>query len=104
MVEFRKVVKGSRLWNWADNGQSQMAFCRGELGFIAINGEMAANFKVNMKVCVPPGTYCDVISGGKVDGKCLGTTVQVDENRKAQLLITKTAEVPVIAIHIGSKL
>jgi alpha-amylase len=63
MIKFRSVVGDARLWNWGDNGQDQIAFCRGDLGFIAINAEIRMNMNINMKACVPPGTYCDVITG-----------------------------------------
>lgn len=104
MLQFHNVVQGSRVWSRADNGQNQIAFCRGELGFIAINSEIAINLKVKLRVCVPPGIYCDVITGGKLNGKCVGKKIEVDENSKAMIFIPHDSEIPVIAFHIESKL
>lgn len=39
MVGFRKAVEGTALTNWWDNQSNQIAFCRGDKGFIAINGD-----------------------------------------------------------------
>jgi alpha-amylase len=57
-----------------------------------------------MKVCVPPGSYCDIMTGGKQDGKCKGNQIEVDENGKAQIFIPKNADIPIVAFHIESKL
>lgn len=103
MINFRNVVRNSSIGNWADNGQSQMAFCRGNLGFIAFNNELSLNLKANLQVCVPPGKYCDIISGGKVDGRCTGDEIMVDQNGKAEISIPYDKEIPVIAFHVDSK-
>lgn len=104
MIKFRNVVSNTTIGNWADNGQNQMAFCRGNLGFIAFNNELSLNFKSNLKVCVPPGTYCDIISGAKVNGACTGDQIVVDMNGKAEIAIPFEREVPLIAFHVDSKL
>jgi len=39
MNKFRNVVAGTALNDWWDNGNNQIAFCRGDKGFIAINGD-----------------------------------------------------------------
>jgi len=36
--------------NWWDNGNQQIAFCRGKRGFIVFNGECIADMNVNLKV------------------------------------------------------
>ena len=49
MVKFRNVVGGTTLNDWWDNGSNQIAFCRGDKGFIAINGDsfpLRATFQV----------------------------------------------------------
>lgn len=106
MIMFRNVVGKSSITNWADNGQNQMAFCRGNLGFIAFNNEISLNFKATLKTCVPEGVYCDIISGGKskVDGKCIGDKIIVDTVGKAEIVIPYKKDVPVVAFHIESKL
>lgn len=39
MVMFRNVVDGEPLSNWWDNGGNQIAFGRGNQGFIVINND-----------------------------------------------------------------
>lgn len=104
MINFRNVVFNSTIGNWADNGQNQMAFCRGNLGFIAFNNELSLNFKSVLQVCVPPGTYCDIISGKKLNGDCTGDQISVDMNGKAEIVIPYEKEVPMVAFHVDSKL
>lgn len=104
MINFRNVVSNSTIGNWADNGQNQMAFCRGNLGFIAFNNELSLNFKSVLQVCVPPGTYCDIISGKKLNGDCTGDQISVDMNGKAEIVIPYEKEVPMVAFHVDSKL
>jgi alpha-amylase len=104
MIKFRNVVKNATIGNWADNGQNQMAFCRGNVGFIAFNNELSLNFKATLLVCVPPGVYCDVISGKKLNGVCTGEQITVDQNSKAEISIPYEREIPVVAFHMESKL
>jgi alpha-amylase len=104
MIKFRNVVKNSTIGNWADNGQNQMAFCRGNLGFIAFNNELSLNFKSVLQTCVPEGTYCDIMTGEKVNGACTGDQIVVDANGKAEISIPYEKEVPMVAYHVDSKL
>lgn len=39
MAKFRNVAHGTSLNDWWDNQSNQIAFCRGDKGFIAINGD-----------------------------------------------------------------
>ena len=104
MIKFRNVAGDSKIGNWADNGQNQLAFCRGNLSFIAFNNELSLNFKAVLQTCVPQGVYCDIITGKKVDGKCSGDQIVVDENGKAEIAIPYKNEVPIVAFHVDSKL
>jgi alpha-amylase len=103
MVKFRNVVGKSPLANYADNGQNQIAFCRGELGFIAMNNEISLNMKSYLKACVPPGTYCDIITGELIDGNCTGDEIVVDQDGKVNIFIPWTKEIPVVAFHVKSR-
>jgi len=103
MVEFRNVVAGTTLNDWWDNGNNQIAFCRGDKGFIAINGDNHA-LNGNFQTCLPAGDYCDVISGGKENNACTGTRVTVGSDGRANINLTNETDDPVIAIHAGSKL
>lgn len=62
MVRFRNVVGVEPVANWWDNGVNQIAFSRGRKGFIAINDDEFA-LKQRLQTGLPPGVYCDVISG-----------------------------------------
>jgi len=103
MVGFRNSVAGTSVNNWWDNGNDQIAFCRGNKGFVAFNQE---NYDLNqwLNTCLPAGTYCDVISGTKSGSSCTGKRVDVNGDGYAQISISNNDEDGVLAIHIGSKL
>lgn len=102
MVNFRNVVSGSGLNNWWDNGNNQIAFCRGNRGFIAFNGEPRP-FNTLLDTCLPPGMYCDIISGENQHGRCTGVSVNVGSDGKALINISNKGHEGVLAIHVGSK-
>lgn len=54
--------------------------------------------------CVPPGEYCDVISGNLVNGGCTGKVIVVDEDCDTRITMRENEEDGVIAIHQNSKL
>ncbi|NP_001003729.1 AmyAc_bac_euk_AmyA and Aamy_C domain-containing protein precursor [Danio rerio] len=103
MVIFRNVVNGQPLFNWWDNGNSQIAFSRGSKGFIVINND---NWELNatLNTGLQSGTYCDIISGEKSGNSCTGKQVSVDSDGKATFSISHTEEDPFMAIHADSKL
>ncbi|XP_021052623.1 pancreatic alpha-amylase-like [Mus pahari] len=103
MVAFRNVVNGQPFANWWDNGSNQVAFGRGNRGFIVFNNDDWA-LSTTLQTGLPAGTYCDVISGDKVDGNCTGLRVNVGSDGKAHFSISNSAEDPFIAIHADSKL
>jgi len=53
---------------------------------------------------LPPGTYCDVISGDKIGDNCTGIEINVSCDGNAYFSISNSAEDPFIAIHTESKL
>ncbi|XP_054493962.2 pancreatic alpha-amylase-like [Agelaius phoeniceus] len=103
MVIFRNVVDGEPFSNWWDNGSNQVAFGRGNKGFIIFNND-DWNMNVNVQTGLPAGTYCDVISGQKENNKCTGKQVFVSGDGKANFQINTDAEDPFIAIHVDAKL
>jgi alpha-amylase len=52
MVGFRNSVDGTTLNDWWDNGSNQIAFCRGNKGFIAFNNQLDTDMNVNLQVYV----------------------------------------------------
>ena len=86
MVSFRRVVAGTDQNHWWDDGADAMAFSRGDKGFVAINNGSAA-LAVTVGTGMPPGTYCDLLTGGLAGGVCAGTSVVVDAGGAVQLTL-----------------
>lgn len=99
MISFRNAVRGTNVTNWWDNGNNQVAFCRGNNGFIAFNGD-TSDLNMKLQTCLPPGVYCDIISGTKSNDSCTGKTVSVDGNGLADIGIRVGDDDGVLAIHI----
>ena len=72
--------------NWWSNGDNQIAFSRGNKGFLAIN---KASYTLNksLQTGLPSGSYCNVISGNFGDSGCTG-----NDNYFFAILIPKTNE------------
>ncbi|XP_027210307.2 pancreatic alpha-amylase 2a5 [Penaeus vannamei] len=103
MVEFRNVAHGTDMNDWWDNGSNQIAFCRGNKGFLAINND-GWDLKETLQTCLPAGTYCDVISGSKDGGSCTGKSVTVGGDGRAYVEVLSADYDGVLAIHANSKL
>ncbi|XP_044760752.1 alpha-amylase-like [Coccinella septempunctata] len=101
MVEFRNVVRDTGINDWQTMADQQVAFCRGNKGFIVFNNE--GNMDTQVHACVPPGEYCDVISGSLVDGRCTGKVIVVDQDCNTHITLYDSEEDGVIAIHQNSK-
>jgi alpha-amylase len=86
MVRFRRVVAGTGINHWWDDGADAIAFSRGNRGFVAINRE-AAMVAATVATGMPPGTYCDRLTGGLAGGACAGTSVVVDSAGAAHLSV-----------------
>lgn len=102
MARFRVAANGTKLNDWWDNGSNQIAFCRGNNGFIAINAERS-DLRKTFDSCLPPGTYCDVISGNLENGRCTGKVVKVTQDRKAYVEILANEEDGVLALHVNAR-
>jgi alpha-amylase len=103
MVEFRNVVGTGSVTNWWDNGNNQIAFSRGNRGFIAFNLE---NFNMDqwLSTGLPAGNYCDVISGEKVGSTCTGKVITVWDDSRAHFSINTGDYDGVIAIHVDARI
>jgi alpha-amylase len=100
MAAFRRMVAGTAIVDWWDNGANAIAFSRGDKGFVAINNETTAT-TATVETSLPSGTYCDRLTGGLVGGSCAGTSVVVAAAGTVQLdLPAGTA----IAIDAGVRL
>ena len=64
MVRFRNAVGDAPVDNWWSNQFHQIAFSRGDRGFVVINNE-DHDLDQWFHTGIQPGRYCDVISGNK---------------------------------------
>ena len=103
MAKFRNVASNETVQNWWDNGNNQIAFSRGNKAFIAINNDAYA-MNVVLKTGLSGGTYCDMISGDKINGFCTGEMIDVLADGTAKINLRNNIEDPMIAIHAESKL
>ncbi len=103
MAKFRNVADGQQVQNWWDNGFNQIAFSRGNKAFLAIKND-EKGMHVSLKSGMSSGSYCDIISGNKINGSCTGKVITVSNDGTIKIDISSDAEDPMIAIHAESKL
>jgi alpha-amylase len=87
MVGFRNAVGAAAVANWWSDGGNQVAFSRGNLGFVAINrsgGTLSRTFSTGL----PAGTYCDVVHGEVSGAGCTGGSVTVDGAGRAAVSVS----------------
>ncbi len=100
MVGFRNATKDAfYLSNWWDNGANQIAFGRGSLGFVVINGE-SSSMNVTLQTGLAAGSYCNVINGDFVNGNCSGASITVAANGTATFNVAAKSAA---AIHVKAK-
>lgn len=76
MVGFRRVVAGTDVTDWWDDGATAIAFSRGDKGFVAINNG-TTRMQAVVTTHLASGTYCDRLGGGQQGGACAGATIIV---------------------------
>jgi alpha-amylase len=103
MIGFDNAVQGTSVNDWWDNGNNQIAFGRGDKGFIVFNNE-GYDLNVSLQTGLPAGTYCDIISGEKSGSSCTGASVTIDGSKKGHFFISSGADDGVLAIHVNAKL
>jgi alpha-amylase len=104
MVKFRNAVGTAAVSNWWENsGGKQIAFSRGNRGFIVFNLE-TFNLDQTLQTGLSAGRYCDIASGSKSGTSCTGTTITVDSNGNARFTIASGSVDGFIAIHADAKL
>ena len=101
MVEFHKIAAGKAVVNWWDNGANQIAFGRGNKGFVVINRE-SKRLKRVFETSLPQGWYCDITTGNYIPdpSSCSSTAIYVDQNGNAEFSVGPMASA---AIHINAK-
>ncbi|MFL0799072.1 MAG: alpha amylase C-terminal domain-containing protein [Agarilytica sp.] len=96
MVGFRNFTQGiNTVNNWWDNGNNQIAFGRGNKGFVVINNESGVLNEI-LYTGLPAGEYCNVLAG---DDACSGITITVDSNGMATFDVSANSAA---AIHGGA--
>lgn len=101
MVDFRNYTADAwMIDNWWDNGNNQIAFGRGDKGFVVINRESSA-LDQWLQTGLPAGIYCDITHGDYVDGRCVsGRPIKVDDDGRAHFVVNA---MDAVAIHVGAK-
>lgn len=97
MVGFRRAVAGTDVNHWWDNGANAIAFSRGDKGFVAINNEVTA-VTATIMTGVPPGTYCDLLTGGKAEATCAGTSIVVTSGSTVQITLQPRTAIAIDAV------
>jgi alpha-amylase len=103
MVAFRNYTNVAwHVDNWWDNSNNQIAFSRGDKGFVAINRE-GSPLSRTFQTGLPAGTYCDIIHGDydAAASTCSGPTVAVDGAGNASISMSAMSAV---AIYGGARL
>ncbi|GLS25983.1 hypothetical protein GCM10007877_16980 [Marinibactrum halimedae] len=102
MVGFRNAtVDRWEITDWWDNGNNQIAFGRGGLGFVAINREDYNNLNQTLQTGMPAGEYCDIINGEYVNGNCDGPIIRVNGDGTAYFNVDT---ISASAIHVNAKI
>jgi alpha-amylase len=96
MVSFRKLVAGTDVNHWWDDGANAIALSRGDKGFVAISREGVA-VDTMITTGVPPGTYCDILTGGLAGAACAGTSIVVDATGAIHLSLAANSGVAIDA-------
>jgi alpha-amylase len=105
MMTFRQVTQPApEVTDWWDNGSNQIAFGRGELGFVVINNAPEA-LTQTFQTQLPAGQYCNIMEGRLTpDGQSCqaeATLITVDPAGQFTATVEGTAA---LAIHVGAKL
>jgi alpha-amylase len=105
MVKFRSAARGQALTNWVTGNANQIAFSRGNVGFVAINNTTSA-WTRTFYTGLPAGTYCNVVHGLKngAGSACTSDSVTVDASGNATITVPGDGSVvPAVAIYTGQK-
>ena len=104
MVKFRSAARGQAQSNWVTGSANQIAFSRGNVGFVALNNSTSAWTKT-FYTGLPAGTYCNIVHGTRnANGtSCASDTVTVDASGNAAITVAADggSTVPAVAIYTG---
>ena len=104
MVKFRSAAHGQAQGNWVTGSANQIAFSRGNVGFVALNNTGSA-WSRSFYTGLPAGTYCNVVHGLKnaAGTACTSDSVTVDASGNAAITVAADggSAVPAVAIYTG---
>jgi len=99
MLAFRKSTASSPdVTNFWDDGANQIAFGRGNKGFVVINRTSNPVHRL-FQTSLPFGSYCDVFQGEPTQGGCSGALVRVENSGQADIT---AGPFSAVVIHVGS--
>lgn len=106
MVKFRSTVAGTGVDWFVQGTGNQIAFARGNKGFVAINNDGAA-WNASLQTMLPMGTYCNVTQGQLTADKsgCTGASLTVASNGIVTVSIpgNNGTSMPAVALHVNQK-
>lgn len=107
MVGFRNAAVGQAQQNWiVGNNGNQVAFSRGNVGFVALNNSGSA-WTRTFATGLSAGRYCNVINGTKnaAGTGCTADSVTVDASGNASFTVPANSGsgTPAVAIYTGQK-
>ena len=100
MAAFRRVVAGTDINHWWDDGANAIAFSRGNKGFVVINHE-SGPLTMTLSTGLVAGSYCDLLTGGIGASGCVGTQVSVGTDGSVQITLAANSA---LAIDVAVKL
>jgi len=99
MIAFRKSTASSPdVTNFWDDGSNQIAFGRGNQGFVVINRSESPVRRL-FQTSLPFGSYCDVFQGQPSQGGCSGALVRVESSGQADIT---AGPFSAVVIHVGA--
>ncbi len=99
MVNFYNRSVNQPLTHWWSNGSNQIAFGRGDIGFVIINRETEP-LTQTFQTSLPSGFYCNVIAAEAIG---CSSAEEVKVNWRGQITLT-IGGMNAIAIHQGSRI
>jgi alpha-amylase len=104
MVKFRSAAHGQAQANWVTGSANQIAFSRGNVGFVALNNSTSA-WTRTFYTGLPAGTYCNIVHGLKTAGGTACASDSVTVNASGNATFTVAADggsmAPAVAIYTG---
>ena len=95
MIGFRQVTASTGVVNWTLVDDSVLSFGRGDKGHVVINnGEQSIDVSVPSNL--PPGQYCDVISGLGDENGCTGQSVIVGDGGEIEVSLAPLSMIAIL--------